>query len=227
MSSIAVEGRLASGLRFYETTLGKKAVMAVTGVILFGFLIAHMIGNLQVFLGPEALNHYAIKLREMPALLWIARVVLLAAVILHIVASVQLWSLQRAARPLSYVRKKYEDSSYASRTMMWSGPIVAAFVVYHLAHFTWVILPGPYEHLKPYENVVYGFRQPLVSLIYIIAIVMLCTHLYHGLWSMFQTLGFAHPRYTPALKRFAAVFSIALALGFIVVPVAVLTGVVG
>jgi succinate dehydrogenase / fumarate reductase cytochrome b subunit len=223
---MAVEGHLARGLHFYETTLGKKAVMAVTGVILFGFLVGHMAGNLQVFLGPEALNGYALKLREMPALLWIARVVLLVSVVLHIIASVQLWSLQRTARPVDYVRKKNEDSSYASRTMMWSGPIIAAFVVYHLAHFTWVILPGEYEHLKPYENLVYGFRQPLVSLIYIVAVAMLCAHLYHGLWSMFQTLGVAHPRYTPALRRFAAVFSIVLALGFIVVPIAVLTGVV-
>ncbi|HET8548072.1 MAG TPA: succinate dehydrogenase cytochrome b subunit [Bryobacteraceae bacterium] len=227
MSTMAVDSRLARGLRFYETTLGKKAIMAVTGLILFGFLIAHMIGNLQVFAGPEALNHYAVKLREMPALLWFARLVLLISVVLHIVASVQLWGLQREARPVRYARKKNADSSYASRTMMWSGPIIAAFVVYHLAHFTWVILPGRYEHLKPYENVVYGFRQPLISLLYIIAIAMLCTHLYHGLWSMFQTLGVAHPRYTPALKRFAAVFSIALAAGFIAVPVAVLAGVVG
>jgi succinate dehydrogenase / fumarate reductase cytochrome b subunit len=227
MSSIAVEGRLARSLHFYETTLGKKAIMAITGVILFGFLIAHMVGNLQVFAGPEALNQYALKLRELPALLWFARLVLLASVILHIVASIQLWSLQRDARPVRYVRKKNSDSSYASRTMMWSGPILAAFVIYHLAHFTWVVLPGDYQHLKPYENVVYGFRQPLVSLIYIIAIAMLCTHLYHGLWSMFQTLGFAHPRYTPALRRLAAVFSFLLAAGFIVVPVAVLTGMVG
>lgn len=226
MSSIAVQGSLACSLRFYESTLGKKAVMAITGVILFGFLVVHMVGNLQVFAGPEALNQYALKLREVPALLWLARLVLLASVILHIVASVQLWSLQREARPVSYRKKKNGDSSYASRTMMWSGPIVAAFVVYHLAHFTWVILPGRYEHLRPYENVVYGFQQPLVSLIYIVAVAMLCTHLYHGLWSMFQTLGIAHPRYTPALRRFAAVFSIVLAAGFIVVPVAVLTGVV-
>jgi succinate dehydrogenase / fumarate reductase cytochrome b subunit len=226
MSTVAVDSRPARALRFYETTLGKKAVMAVTGIILFGFLVAHMVGNLQVFAGREVLNHYALKLREMPALLWFARVTLLLSVVLHIVASVQLWSLQRTARPVRYTRKKNDDSSYASRTMMWSGPIIAAFVVYHLAHFTWVALPGPYEHLKPYENLVYGFRQPLISIFYIAAIVMLCTHLYHGLWSMFQTLGLAHPRYTPALKRFAALFSIALAAGFIAVPVAVLTGVV-
>ena len=228
MSSLAVDSRLARPLRFYETTLGKKAIMAITGIVLFGFLIGHMVGNLQVFAGDggEKINNYALLLRRYTAALWAVRIGLLTAVVLHIVAAVQLWALQRAARPVGYVRKRNEDSSYASRTMYWSGPIVALFVLYHLAHFTWVVLPGEYEHLKPYQNIVYGFQQPLVSALYIFAIVLLCLHLNHGLWSMFQTLGVAHPRYTPLLKRFAALFSVLLAAGFVAVPVSVLLGIV-
>src|SRR5690349_7021592 len=138
MSAIAVDSRLARTLRFYDTTVGKKVIMAVTGAILFGFLIAHMAGNLQVFAGPEKMNHYAVALREIPAMLWGARLVLLISVIFHITASIQLWALQRAARPVKYVKKTNADSSYASRTMMWSGPIIAFFVLYHLMHFTWI-----------------------------------------------------------------------------------------
>ena len=226
MSAIAVETSPGRTLRFYGTTNGKKVVMAVTGFILFGFLLGHMAGNLQVFAGPEKLDEYAIHLRQLGPLLWIIRVALLAAVVLHITSSIQLWLLQREARPIKYKVKKNEDSSYASRTMMVSGPIIAFFVVYHLLHFTWVALPGRYEHLKPYENIVYGFQQPAIALFSIAAMLLLSLHLYHGLWSMFQSLGIASPRYTPWLKRFAKTFTVLLAVGFIAVPVSVLLGVV-
>lgn len=228
MSAIAVDSRLARTLRFYETTLGKKAIMAVTGIILFGFLIGHMVGNLQVFAGDggEKINHYAVQLRALGPLLWVVRGGLIVAAILHIVAAVQLARLKNAARPVGYVRKVNEDSSYAARTMYWSGPILLAFALYHLAHFTWVALPGRYEHLKPYQNIVYGFQQPLISVFYLISMLFLCMHLYHGLYSMFQTLGMAHPRWSGALKRFAQVFSLGLFVGFAAVPVAVLIGVV-
>ncbi len=226
MSAIAVDTSSGRTLRFYETTNGKKVVMAVTGMILFGFLLGHMAGNLQVFAGPEKLDEYAIHLRQLGPLLWLARIVILAAVVLHIISSVQLWSLQRQARPVPYRVKKNEDSSYASRTMMVSGPIIAFFVVYHLLHFTWVALPGRYEHLKPYENIVYGFQQPLIAVFYIVAMLLLSLHLYHGLWSMFQSLGIASPSYTPKLKLFAKAFTFILAAGFVAVPVSVLLGVV-
>jgi len=213
-------------LRFWQTTVGKKAVMAVTGVIMFGFLVGHLLGNLQLFLGPEKLNHYAMTLRSLPALVWGTRIILLISVILHIWASFELWLLQREARPVGYIKKENLNSTYASRTMMWSGPILLAFIIFHLLHFTvGAVHPGgPFDEHNVYNNVVFGFQVWPVSLFYIIAMVMLCYHLYHGLWSMFQTLGINHPVYTPWLQRFAKVFAILLAVGFISMPVAVLAG---
>jgi succinate dehydrogenase / fumarate reductase cytochrome b subunit len=213
-------------LRFWQTTVGKKAVMAITGVILFGFVLGHLLGNLQVYLGPQKLNHYALTLRSLPALVWGTRILLLVSVILHIWSSVELWLLHREARPVKYVKKASLNSTYASRTMYWSGPIIAAFVVFHLLHFTTgTVHPGgPFDINNVYNNVVYGFQSWPVSLFYIIAMVMLCYHLYHGLWSMFQTMGFSHPVYTPWLQRFAKVFAIFIAVGNISIPVAVLAG---
>src|SRR5690349_19769027 len=136
MSAVAASGVLARGANFYGTTLGKKVVMAVTGIILFGFLIGHMLGNLQFFLGPEKLNTYAENLRHLGPLLWAARIGLLVAALLHIQAAAALWRLQKVARPIGYARKKNVGSNYAARTMYWSGPIVLAFLIYHLLHFT-------------------------------------------------------------------------------------------
>jgi succinate dehydrogenase / fumarate reductase, cytochrome b subunit len=225
MSAVAVDSTIGRGVRFYGTTIGKKAVMAVTGFILFGFLIAHMAGNLQFFAGPEKLNGYAEKLREIPTLLWGVRLVLLISVILHIGASIQLARLQNAARPVGYARKKSVGSTYAARTMYWSGPIIAAFIIYHLMHLTFGVAGLPFEDVRPYENLVAGFSHPLVSLAYIVAMGLLGLHLYHGLWSMFQSLGFAHPRYSPKLKLAVKTFTVLLVLGFIIVPLAILAGI--
>lgn len=224
MSTLAVDSKLNRTIRFYETTLGKKAVMAITGAILFGFIVSHLLANLQIFAGPEAVNGYAIKLREYGLLLWLARGVLLLAVVMHIVASVQLTFLKNRARPVGYVRKRNVGSTYASRTMMWSGPIIAAFVVYHLMHFTWGNAHPDFEHLRPYENMVRGFQSWPVVVVYLAALGMLCLHLYHGVWSMFQTLGAEHPRYTPKLRAFAAVTAVAIFVGFALIPAAVLAG---
>jgi succinate dehydrogenase / fumarate reductase cytochrome b subunit len=225
MSTAAVDLEGGS-LRFWQTTIGKKAIMAVTGVILFGFLVGHLAGNLQMFEPPEKINHYSAFLRSVPALLWGARITLLVAVCLHIWSAFELWLLQRAARPIRYVRKVNEHSTYASRTMQWSGPIVLAFVIWHLAQFTFgAVHPGaPFREGDVYNNVVLGFRVWPVSLFYIIAMILLCYHLYHGLWSMFQSLGFSHPVYTPWLRLFAKIFAILMAIGFISIPVAVLAG---
>ncbi|HEX8872847.1 MAG TPA: succinate dehydrogenase cytochrome b subunit [Candidatus Acidoferrum sp.] len=216
----------AGSLRFWQTTVGKKAIMAVTGFILFGFVVGHLLGNLQIFLPPEKINHYAATLRSLPALLWGARITLLLSVALHIWSSFQLWRLQRAARPVPYVKKANVHSTYASRTMLWSGPIILAFVIYHLLHFTFGVAHpgGPFDPHNVYNNVVFGFRVWPVSLFYIIAMVMLCYHLYHGLWSMFQSLGFSHPVYTPWLRRFAKLVATLIAVGNISIPVAVLAG---
>ncbi len=225
MSATAVN--LPGGsLRFWQTTVGKKAVMAITGVILFGFVVGHLLGNLQIFLPPEHINHYAATLRSLPALLWGARITLLISVGLHIWSSWQLWLLQREARPIGYVKKTNLNSTYASRTMMWSGPIILAFVIFHLLHLTFgTIHPGgPFDEHNVYNNVVTGFQVWPVSLFYIIAMIMLCYHLYHGLWSMFQTLGFSHPVYTPWLRALAKIVAILIAVGNISIPVAVLAG---
>jgi len=225
MSATAVNLTPGS-LRFWQTTVGKKAIMAVTGFALFGFVVGHLLGNLQIFEPPEKINHYAAFLRSVPNLLWTARITLLISVILHIWSSWQLWLLQRAARPIGYVKKANIHSTYASRTMQWSGPIILAFVIFHLLHLTFgTVHPGgPFDQHNVYNNVVTGFQVWPVSLFYIIAMIMLCYHLYHGLWSMFQSLGFSHPVYTPWLQRFAKLFAIMIAAGNISIPVAVLVG---
>jgi len=225
MSATAVN-LAASSLRFWQTTIGKKAIMAVTGVILFGFVVGHLLGNLQIYESPEKINHYAATLKSLPPLLWGTRITLLVAVILHIWSSFQLALLQRRARPIQYVKKVNIHSSYASRTMMWSGPILLAFILFHLLQFTFgTVHPGAsFSETDVYNNVVTDFQVWPVSLFYIIAMIMLCWHLYHGLWSMFQSLGFSHPVYTPWLQLFAKAFAILIAAGNISIPVAVLTG---
>jgi len=214
----------AGSLRFWQTTIGKKAIMAITGFLLFGFVVVHLIGNLQIFLPPEKINHYSAALKSRPVLLWGARITLLISVALHIWSSFQLWLLQRDARPIPYVKKANLHSTYASRTMFWSGPIILAFVIFHLLQFTFgIVHPGAsFDEHNVYNNVVTGFRVWPVSLFYIIAMIMLCYHLYHGLWSMFQSLGFSHPVYTPWLQRLAKLVAILIAAGNISIPVAVL-----
>jgi succinate dehydrogenase / fumarate reductase, cytochrome b subunit len=220
-----------SAVRFYEAPIGKKATMAVTGAILFLYVLAHMLGNLQIF-SPDRdqINRYSAFLHNpsnLP-LLWGARIILFVAVIVHIVASLQLWKLNQAARPVPYLRKADVPTAYAARTMMWSGPIILAFVIFHVLHLTvGAVLPlqeaGPNAPDVRY-NVIVGFQHPAVAIFYIVAMVLLCMHLYHGLWSMFQSVGISGPRQTPGLKRFAAVFAILIAVGNISIPVAAMTG---
>jgi succinate dehydrogenase / fumarate reductase cytochrome b subunit len=209
---------------FYTSTTGKKAAMAVSGCILFLFVVAHLIGNLQIYEGPDKLNRYAVFLRAEPALLWAARLVLLAMVVLHIWSAMQLAARNIGARPVGYQKKKATGSSYASRTMYWSGPIILAFVIYHLLDFTFGQVNPHYQPGNVYGNVVASFQLIPVAAFYIIAMLLLCLHLYHGLWSMFQSLGIAHPRYTPMLRRAAAVVATLIAVGNISIPVAVLAG---
>jgi len=198
--------------------------MAVSGCILFLFVVGHLIGNLQIYEGPEKLNRYAALLRSMPALLWGVRTVLLAMVLLHIWSSVQLAGRNIAARPVGYRMKKATGSSYASRTMYWSGPIILAFVIYHLLDFTFGRVNPHFQPGNVYGNVVASFQLIPVAAFYIIAMLLLCLHLYHGLWSMFQSLGIAHPRYTPMLRKGAAVLATLIAAGNISIPLAVLIG---
>ena len=215
----------------YDTQVSRKAIVAVTGVLLFGFVLVHMIGNLQIFLppGPDgtyAIDHYGELLHSKPALLWGARIVLLACVFLHILASIQLALESKAARPVSYRKKDNSHSSYASRTMIWSGPIVGFFVAYHLLHFTTGTVHPAFRFLSVHHNLVAGFHQPLASIFYILANILLAIHLSHGLWSLFQSLGINHPRYNPWLKNFARLFSIVIAIGNVSIPAAILAGII-
>jgi succinate dehydrogenase / fumarate reductase cytochrome b subunit len=218
----------------WSTMVGKKIVMAVTGVVLVGFVIGHMLGNLKIFLGSEAIDHYAVFLRTMgeplmpySMLLWVVRIVLLACVALHITAAVQLTRMNWAARPQGYDTKKSIATTYAARTMRWSGVILALFVVYHLLHLTAGVVsfqPGEFVHLSVYHNVVAAFSVWYVSLIYIVAMACLCLHLDHGIWSMLQTLGWNNARTTSALQALSRVVALVVFVGFISVPVAVLAG---
>jgi succinate dehydrogenase / fumarate reductase cytochrome b subunit len=225
MSSIALDSHLQRAVRFYQATIGKKVVMALTGVILFGYVVGHLLGNLQIYMGREKINAYAHFLHSNPGPLWAARIILLAAVIMHIVASIQLTKLKWDARPVGYRKKDNIASSYASRTMMWSGPIIAAFVIFHVMHLT-LGQVGPYDAEDVYGNLVGGFQVPWISISYIVAMLLLGFHLYHGLWSMFQSIGLNHPRYTPGLKRFATLLTVFIVAGNISIPVAIMTGVV-
>lgn len=228
MSSIAMNGGLERTAAFYQSVVGKKVVMAATGFVLCGFVLGHMIGNLQVFQGPEKLNHYAELLQGLGGALWGVRLVLLACTVLHIISAYQLWRLKLSARPQAYVKKATIATSYAARTMIWSGPIIGAFLVYHLLHFTTGQALGD-QFIKGdvYHNVIVGFRNPAASVFYIIANILLAIHLYHGVWSMFQSLGVNHPKYTPKLKALAKIYGWVVGIGNVSMPLAVLTGLIG
>ncbi len=200
--------------------------MAVTGLILFGFVFLHMLGNLQVYLGREAMNAYADFLRHVlhGAGLWIARLVLLASVMVHLWCTWSLTTESWAARPVAYRRWQPDESTYASRTMRWGGVIILLFVIYHLLHFTFGSAHPDFRPGDVYRNFVVGFQQVPASVAYVIATIALGLHLRHGLWSMARTLGLSHPRYTRAAWVGAAVFAAIVTIGNLSFPIAVLTG---
>jgi succinate dehydrogenase / fumarate reductase cytochrome b subunit len=227
-----MEGALA----LYQSTIGKKVVMAVTGMILVGFVIVHMLGNLKVFAGPEQFNAYAGFLRDVGSPifgheqgLWLARIVLLGSAALHMVAAYQLTRTSWAGRPVAYARKETTRATYASRTMRWGGVILLLFVAYHILHFTVGAVgyaPGQFRETDVYGNVVRGFRVWYVSAFYIAAMAVLGLHLYHGVWSMFQTLGLNGAATDRFFRRLATVVSVGVVAGNISVPAAVLAGLV-
>lgn len=228
MATTVIGVREERPARFLASTNGKKVVMAVTGLILFVFVIGHMLGNLQIYEGPEKINAYGRFLKSIPELLWGVRSVLFIAVCLHIWASIGLALKNNAARPKGYAKKKSVASSYASRTMYWSGPILFCFIVYHLLHFTvGIVHPGSdFVEGDIYHNMVTSFRVWYVSAWYIFSMILLGLHLGHGASSFVQSLGFNHPRHTPVIKKAGAIFSILLIAGFISIPVSVLAGLV-
>lgn len=213
---------------FITSSVGRKWIMAVTGLILFGFVIVHMIGNLQIFLGPEAMNGYGEWLREIGhgSGLWIARGVLLASVLLHIWAAVSLARENREARPVGYRRLHHRSSDYASRTMIWSGPLLALFIVYHLLHLTTGQAHPDFIAGDVYHNFIVGFSNPLVTGFYVVSMIALGFHLYHGAWSMLQSMGLSHPHYDRFRRPFAISFTLVVVGGNIVMPLAVLAGMV-
>jgi len=211
---------------FLGSSIGKKLVMAATGVVLFGFVVGHMLGNLQVYLGARALNEYGEFLRHVlhGQGLWIARAGLLVAVALHIWAATSLTLANWSARSVGYREWQARESTYASRTMVWSGPILAVFILYHLAHFTTGAAHPDFVEGDVYHNLVVGFTNPYASAFYILAMLALGLHMYHGVWSMLQTLGLSHPRWNPLRRLAALAFTAVVVVGNISIPVAVLTG---
>jgi succinate dehydrogenase / fumarate reductase cytochrome b subunit len=226
MGTAGVIPHQARPVTFWQSTNGKKIIMAVTGCMMFAFVIGHMLGNLQMFEAPEHINAYGHFLHNLGELLWIERGVMTLAIVLHIVTTVQLALRSRAARPVGYSRKDEISSSYASRTMYWSGPIVLAFIIFHLLHFTagYIHPQAQFVEGDVYGNVVSAFKVWWVSLWYIFAVGLLCIHLSHGIWSMFQSVGLAGKRQTPLLKKAAQAIAILIFLGYSSIPISVYLG---
>ena len=201
--------------------------MAVTGCILFGFTLVHMLGNLQIYAGADKINDYGRLLKANAVVLWGARLFLLATVMTHMVTVFQLWSLKKKARPVDYAVKKSTTSTYASRSMYVSGPILFFFIVYHLAHLTTGQAHPDFGGEDVYRNVVIGFRQPVAFFAYLIAMGFLGFHMVHGVWSMFQSVGISHPKYQPKLRMFATVMTGLIVGANISIPVAVMFRLIG
>jgi succinate dehydrogenase / fumarate reductase, cytochrome b subunit len=221
---------MQKALTFVDTTIGKKTIMAVTGLVWFGFVVGHMLGNLQVYLGPEKLNAYAKSLKDLGPLLWAARLTLLGAIGLHIWAALSLVTASGAARPVGYRVKRNVATNYAAITMKLSGPILLLFMLYHLAHFTvpGIAMTSGYEHSHTdvYNNVVRGFSVPWVAALYVLAQLALGLHLYHGSWSLLQTLGLSHPRYNAQRKLISQGLAAVVIIGNLSFPIAVQAGVI-
>jgi len=198
--------------------------MALTGAIGWGYLIAHMTGNLLVFRGAAKIDAYAGFLKSNLGLLWTVRSILLVAVIAHIVAAFQLARISQKSRPIGYKRWRPVGSDFASRTMRWTGPIVGIFIVYHLLHFTLGTVHPDFHAGQVYHNITTGFHVWYASAFYIVAMLALFGHLYHGTWSMFQSVGINHPKYNRLVRTLATIISVLIVLGFISIPVAVLLG---
>src|SRR6202166_4088873 len=233
-SAVATKASPNRLLALWSGVIGKKVVMALTGAVLVGFVIAHMVGNLKIFSGPVEINAYSRFLREVGwpelgygQLLWIVRIVLFVCAALHITAATQLTRMNWQARPIGYESKKDVETTWGALTMRWGGVLLAVFIVFHLFHFTGGVVgfqPGQFEHLMVYQNVVAGFQVLPISLFYIIAMGALCLHLDHGIWSMLQTLGWVNLDNTKSLRGVSRVVALIIFAGFISVPISVPAG---
>jgi succinate dehydrogenase / fumarate reductase cytochrome b subunit len=219
---------------FYRSSIGKKIIVAVTGLILIGFIIGHLIGNLQLFLGPDWINSYAEHLQALGPFLWLIRLFLLATVVIHIYVTIRLAIDNRRAWPARYKEHDYTKATFASRYMWLSGLVVLAFIFYHLAHFTFVVADPRLKALKPdalgrhdvFSMMVYGFQNVIVSAFYVVAIFLLMLHLTHGISSFLQSLGLNDKKLTPRLARAGRVLAWLIFIGYTSMPVAVLLGLV-
>jgi succinate dehydrogenase / fumarate reductase cytochrome b subunit len=210
---------------FWDSSVGKKAVMAVTGIIGVLFVLGHMVGNLQVFQGADRLNAYGALLHgPLNEVIWAVRAVLVLAVVLHVVAATQLTIRNRAARPLDYVERRPQVSTLAARTLRWGGVLLLVFIAYHLLDITVGTLNPHFEAGNVYGNLLASLQRPVVALFYLAAMVALGLHLYHGAWSSMRSLGVAPGSPSPLKRRAALVIAILVATGFAVVPLAVLLG---
>ena len=206
----------------WNSSAGKKAVMAVTGLVLVAYLLTHVLANLLVFQGPDRINSYAAILHGTGAALWGARLVLLVAAVLHIVAAVQLTARRQTARPVGYASgRQPQVSTVAARTIRWGGVLILVFLVYHILHFTTGTAHPEFIELNPYHNVVTGFGNPLVALFYLLAMAAVGLHLYHGIWSSGRSLGVSPPSPQPLRRRVALVLAVFVWLGFTAIVVAV------
>ena len=230
-------------LDLYGTAVGKKYAMAISGIMLVGFVVVHMVGNLKMYLGMEDFNHYAEFLRELlvpilprTVLLWLLRLGLLAAVGVHIHAAYSLTRLNRQARSVKYQSPRdYQVASFASRTMRWTGIIVFLFIIWHLADLTWGFTndigvsaaDGEFVRGDAYGNVVRSFERVPVAVLYIVANIALGTHLFHGVWSLFQSMGWNNPKFKMWRKHIAIGVATVVVVGNVSFPIAVLAGIVG
>lgn len=217
---------------FYRSSIGKKVVMALSGLILFAFLIGHMIGNLKAFTGAEHFNEYAHFLRAIGepiaphgVLLWIIRLALLFSVAVHVIAAIDLTMRRRRARPQAYGRYKSLAISNASRTMFWGGVTIFAYIVYHILHITVGSLHSDFVPGDAYHNLVAGLQNPIVAIAYILAMIPLGLHLYHGFWAAFNSLGVVNPHLAKGRRGLALALTLLIVLGFAAVPLAVLLGI--
>lgn len=219
-------------LALSRSLIGKKVIMAVTGVLLLGFLAGHMYGNLKAFQGPDHFNAYAAGLRTFGTplfgrahLLWVARVILLISIFAHIWAAYAVTRASWAARPVGYQRLEPVETTYAARTMRWGGVVILLFVIYHLLDLTFGRANPGFVPGDVYHNLIASFQRPLVSGFYIAAMLILSLHLYHGIFSAFQTLGVNHPNYNHLRRGVALGVTVIVIVGFISVPAAVLAGI--
>jgi len=211
--------------KFWESTVGKKVVMGVTGLMLVGFVILHMVGNLQFFVGPDRFNAYSHLLQvDLIEITWAMRAGLLGAVSLHILAAWQVTRRNNAARPDGYAKREPQVTTYAARTMRWGGVYLLLFIVYHILHFTTGTVHPAFSHGQAYGNVVIGFQVMWVGLFYLGAMAFLALHLYHGVWACFRSLGLVRPSNDPLARRVALLIAIAVPAGLSLLPLSVMLG---